>query len=66
LSRVRPYSLLIVMLIVVCLSFSRSATASESRAEAPEGAWEGSIRTSAGEVNFGIELKPREMKSVRC
>lgn len=27
------------------------------KAQAPEGAWDGSIQTSAGDVNFGIDLK---------
>ena len=34
------------------------ATAGETKAQAPQGMWDGSIHTSVGDVNFGIELKP--------
>ena len=37
-----------------------SVTAGETKAQSPEGYWDGSIRTSAGDVNFGIELRPGE------
>ena len=55
----RLYGFIIFALIVVCLSCAPSATAGETKAQVPEGSWDGSIQTSAGDVNFGIELKPQ-------
>jgi thiol-disulfide isomerase/thioredoxin len=49
---------IIFALILVCLSRLTLATASETKAQVPDGAWDGSIQTSAGDVTFGVELKP--------
>ena len=54
----RLYNFITFVLIAVCVSCAPSATAGETKAQAPYGAWDGSIQTSAGDVNFGIELKP--------
>jgi hypothetical protein len=48
-----------IALLGICLSCASVAAASEPRVPAPEGTWDGSIQTSAGEVNFGIELRPQ-------
>ena len=55
----RPRGFLVFVLIAACLSCSRFALAHPPMAQTPAGTWDGSIRTSAGEVNFSIELKPQ-------
>ena len=48
-------------LAVMSLS-AGSVTAGETKTQSPEGLWDGSIRTSAGDVSFGIELKSQEKR----
>lgn len=50
---------IVVALLAVCVAGSQSAFADDSRAQAPTGVWEGAIKTSAGDVNFSVELRPQ-------
>ncbi|MGB8771705.1 MAG: TlpA disulfide reductase family protein [Candidatus Korobacteraceae bacterium] len=50
---------ILLALITFHLWCALSAAAGETRVPVPEGVWDGSIQTSAGEVNFGIEVKLR-------
>ncbi len=49
--------ILFFALILLGLGCAPPARAGDTKAQAPKGVWDGSIQTSAGEVNFGIELK---------
>jgi thiol-disulfide isomerase/thioredoxin len=51
-------SLLISIVLCVCALCPPVAFAGE-QAQAPVGLWDGSIQSRAGEVTFGIELKPQ-------
>jgi thiol-disulfide isomerase/thioredoxin len=50
---------ILLALIAICPGYATPATAGETKPQPPEGVWDGSIQTSAGEVDFGIELKPQ-------
>ncbi len=50
--------ILFFTLIVLSVGCAQVTAAFETNTQTPKGLWEGSIQTSAGEVNFGIELKP--------
>ena len=45
-------------LIAVCLSSAPSIRAADTATQPPEGTWDGAIQTAAGQVNFGVELRP--------
>lgn len=54
----QPYGILFLALIALCVWCPPCATAVNTNAQTPNGLWDGSIQTSAGEVDFGVELKP--------
>ena len=45
--------------LVLCVCSLPVAFAGEPQAQAPNGLWDGSIQSRAGEVSFGIDLKPQ-------
>jgi thiol-disulfide isomerase/thioredoxin len=49
---------IVLGVIVVCLRCAPSARAGDTRLPIPYGAWDGFIQTSAGDVTFGVDLKP--------